>query len=314
MAYKFSQKERLEIYYIELERLENMLTSQVAAEIATHKHAMKPSKTTRYKISVLRRTIASMERIVNFQADNYQNWQIARDDISRELELKMELKEELSLKIQAIESEVAMAKGMDIANVTSKAMEFTKYNQELISTKRDIEALRKELLKHLKKEPPYAATVSKEKFLAHMAANDRFAIPEGLNTIVQAAVKPREKTLGDLEYEALMRGEKLDLGLTLTTELTEEQKAEYLANSTIGVTNTIEYQPIAIADTDVSFMFAGYKSAFTEDEIKAMQQHGPITTEGDKNVNITNDEVPHQDACEDNAMESSVEDTDLHSS
>lgn len=188
MQHKFSQKERLEIYYTVLDRLENQLTSELAVELVSKKRTMKPSKTTRYKISIIKRTISSMESLINANADRYYNWSVTRDDIQRELDGLQEIRNNLELQVTDYKNQVENGQGLNFNSITSIAMKFTAANQELVATKKNIDTLIKEAIKHEKKKPPYASYISRERLLAEMAGDTRHILPEALTPIARQAL------------------------------------------------------------------------------------------------------------------------------
>ena len=265
-----STMEKLKVYYVELDSLEAQLRTELATEaLSKYRGGLKKSRSTKYKITVYKRAISQMEKLVNAKAIVYSNWKHTKMEIERELELKSIERDDLALSAALLEAEVNNASGLNFATVTAKAMEFSKISLDLAAAKKRVAELKTELERHLKKMPSYANEISKAKIFEDMEIEDSItSIPEALGGIVRAA---REKTPQELEVESFL------------SRPVEKSDTDYVPLKTT-------------ADTDVSAL---------RDLMYLM---------GDSNVNTTNDEIPHQDACEDNAVESDNKDSNLHSS
>jgi hypothetical protein len=177
-----------------------------------------------------------MEKVVNASAEIYNNWLYTKNEIERELEILSDERIEINTSIAMIESEVNNANGLNYQAVTAKAMEFSKISSRLLELNKQIEALKKELIKHVKKTPSYARSISKDVILRDMENEARSNyIPEALDIIVRTAAQREENPIQtDAEFALKMKGVNTDIsaiyelqpGGELEIEETEIEKAE----------------------------------------------------------------------------------------
>lgn len=194
--------EKLKLYYVELDSLESQLRSELIVESQSkYRGGLKKSRATKYKITVYRRAIAQMERIVNARAEIYGNWLSIKQDIERELEILEDEKLELVTVCNTLQAEVSVGEGLNLQSLTEKAMEYSKFSLELQTNKKRIADLKTELQRHLKKSPPQAGVVNRETIFNDMSTEStHHVIPEALGAIMREA-QSRTITAEDLNLK-----------------------------------------------------------------------------------------------------------------
>ena len=287
MLVKYTPMERLQLCYIELESLEIELDRQLGEERISNRRVLKASSTTKYKISIVKRNIYNLERHVNGKAENWENWNANRVALQTRMDVAQRDVWTLEDTITSRQSELVALITVDTienqVRLTAASAEFSRLNKELLEAKKVLTRIEQELVRIVKKEPARVSRIGRDSIMQALEVKDRVQIPRALEPI---ATQAREKTLGDLEYEALMRGEKLDLGLDITP-------TNDVGYKPLDVDDDVSYyKPKTEGDTDVSFMFKGFKPDVIEESNETLQSEGtsvgvscedtPLDTSDDK--------------------------------
>jgi len=225
-----SNIEKLATLYMNLERQEAILASQLAEEQQANRRYLKPSKTTKYNISIIKRAIGGRERLINHAAEKYQDW------LYRDIELRDKINE---AEVSKQQSEYEINNLMLQLTMPTSTLQMDKLRVELshhgtivLECTKELKSLITQHIKHRDNKPPVVKAVNKKEILAqfdYISAEEE--LPEALEPI---AKKAREKSPMDLEIEEILNRPI-------------QQREEIAIDKS--------------ADTDVSFLFADYKES-----------------------------------------------------
>jgi len=235
MLPKLSLREKLELYYIELDGLEKRLEQELARERGLAKRCLKPSRSTKYKIAVVNRTIRSYETILNGRAVLWENWDYTRHEIENLIAENAAEAAALVEQLAATEASIALAIASKPNEAKLLGFEYVKINNALLLNKKEAKELNRQQLRHLDKRPAQVSRVSKESVIAGLANNAPMTVPKALEPLAEEFI----------------------------FKISE-------AENPVNGDSKIEYQvKPATQDTDVSFLFAGFKSTDTKEENEA---------------------------------------------